>query len=167
MPIYVANKVGRGEDNSEDRALNVTQLTAELYNAAMVDENDVEFSITATDTSNLASAVAYTGETASAADSLVIPITAPLCLKTTGDDAEALTLADGTFIGQQITIQLVVDGGGDGTLTPATSTSIGTIVFADAGDLATVEWRGATTGWVLLGTCDLAGVGGPVYTLPS
>lgn len=167
MGVFPANKVGRGQDNSESRAPTVAELSADQYNAELVDDNGTAFgsTVTAAALQNAASGYSFSGETASAADSLVIPITAPLCLKTTGADAEALTLADGTFVGQRLTIQLVVDGGGDGTLTPATSTSFGTIVFADAGDVATLEWRGSTTGWVILGTCDLAGVGGPVYTL--
>lgn len=77
-----------------------------------------------------------------------IPVTHGLVLKTTGDEAEALTLADGVP-GQVLTITLAVDGGGSGTLTPATKTGFSTIVFADAGDTATLEFVDATTGWVL------------------
>jgi len=164
MGIYVSETVGGVADN----AVSVAELAAEQYNGALVDDAGTAFpaAFLAAVATQASSAANYSGETASAADSLAIPITAPLCLKTTGADAEALTLADGTFVGQKITIQLDVDGGGDGTLTPATSTTVATIVFADAGDLATLEWRGGTSGWVLLGTCDLAGIGGPVYTLP-
>lgn len=167
MGIFAQVKVGRGTDAPATRPVTVAEIENEDYNLALVDEDGTEFPAAFTAVVAAESAVVgtYSGETASAADSLAIPITAPLCLKTTGGDAEALTLADGTFIGQRLTIQLAVDGTGVGTLTPATSTSFGTIIFADAGDLATVEWRGAVTGWVLVATCDLAGVGGPVYTL--
>jgi len=92
--------------------------------------------------------------TTSIADALAIPITHRTVNKTTGGDAEALTLADGTFIGQRLTIFLGTDGGGDGTLTPTTKSGFTTIVFADKGDNATLEWT--TSGWVILGTAGVA-----------
>lgn len=95
--------------------------------------------------------------TTSAADALAIPVTARYVAKTTGDDAEALTLANGSP-GQVITIALVTDGGGTGTLTPATKSGFATIVFADAGDTATLEYVDDTVGWVIVG---LAGVAAP------
>jgi hypothetical protein len=55
-----------------------------------------------------------TGATTSIADSLAIPITAAIVSKTTGADAEALTIVDGSP-GQVLTITLAVDGGGTGT----------------------------------------------------
>lgn len=87
--------------------------------------------------------------TTSAADSLAIPITHRTVNKTTGADAEALTLADGAFLGQRLNINLVTDGGGDGTLTPTTPSGFATIVFADAGDFAELEWT--TAGWRIVG----------------
>lgn len=102
-----------------------------------------------------------TTSTTSAADSLAIPITARYVAKTTGADAEALTLADGTQ-GQELTITLVTDGGGDGTLTPATSTQFGTIVFADAGDSANLYYVDDTVGWIITGAYGLAAQ--PAYT---
>ncbi len=95
-----------------------------------------------------------TSSTTSAADSLAIPVTASLVIKTTGADAEALTLANGAE-GQVLTIVLGTDGGGDGTLTPATSTSFATIVFADAGDTASLMFVDTTVGWVILGTAGV------------
>lgn len=92
-----------------------------------------------------------------AADVLPIPLTHRVALKTTGGDAEALSLADG-FSGQMITIILATDGGGTGTLTPATSTGFATIVFADAGDQATLQFMDDAKGWIIIG---LAGVSGP------
>ena len=102
-----------------------------------------------------------TSSTTSAADSLAIPVTHRYVAKTTGADAEALTIANGTA-GQKITITLVTDGGGTGTLTPATSTQFGTIVFADAGDSATLEYVDDTVGWVIVGLYGLAAQ--PAYT---
>jgi len=97
------------------------------------------------------------GNVAVAADELAIPVTHRHVSKTTGDDAEALTLANGTP-GQRLTITLVADGNGDGTLTPATCTGFATIVFADAGDSACLEYVDNTVGWVL---CGLSGVSAP------
>lgn len=89
-----------------------------------------------------------------AADTLAIPLTHPFVTKTTGADAEALTLANGVP-GQTVTIYLSVDGGGDGTLTPATSTYWSTILFADAGDQATLMYVDDTIGWIILSVFGL------------
>jgi hypothetical protein len=97
------------------------------------------------------------GLTTSAADSLAIPITAAIVTKTTGADAEALTIVDGEP-GQRLTITLGTDGNGDGTLTVGTnSTGTGwaTVVFADAGDTITIEWIDDTVGWILTGCFGL------------
>jgi len=114
--------------------------------------------------SNVETNVPVNGATTSAADSLAIPVTHAYVAKTTGNDAEALTLADGV-VGQVLTITLVVDGTGDGTLTPTTCSGFATIVFADAGDVATLMFVDATTGWIILGTAGVAAP--PVITAPS
>lgn len=92
-----------------------------------------------------------------AGDALVIPVTHAIVAKTTGDDAEALTLADGEP-GQKLFIYLATDGGGDGTLTPVTATNWATIVFADAGDQAVLNYVDDTIGWVI---DSLSGVAQP------
>lgn len=92
-----------------------------------------------------------------AADVLEIPVTHPMVNKTTGADAEALTLADGVP-GQCLTIRLGTDGGGNGTLTPETSTGWATIVYADAGDSADLFYVNDTIGWKI---DSLIGVSGP------
>ena len=97
-----------------------------------------------------------------AADVVVMPVTHPYISKTTGADAEALTLADG-LPGQGLIIDLAVDGGGDGTLTPATATGWATIVFADAGDQATLMYVDDTIGWIILGMNGVAAP--PVKTI--
>lgn len=101
-----------------------------------------------------------TATVAVAADDLVIPVTHTIVNKTTGGDAEALTLANGKP-GQVLQILLVVDGDGDGTLTPTTKTGFATIVFADAGDRATLYYVNDTVGWIILG---LSGVAAPPVT---
>lgn len=92
-----------------------------------------------------------------AADVLPIPVTHAIVQKTTGGDAEALTLADGVP-GQILVINLAVDGGGAGTLTPTTATGWATIVFADALDQAILLYVDDTLGWIILG---LSGAAGP------
>lgn len=73
---------------------------------------------------------------------------------TTGAGAAALTLADGTFIGQRKAIQLVVDGGGTATLTPVNLSGGTTIAFADAGDRAELLWDGSN--WLAIDLLNLA-----------
>ena len=90
-----------------------------------------------------------------AADVLAIPVTDPIVSKTTGADAEALTLANG-IPGQGLTILLATDGGGDGTLTPVTATGWATIVFADAGDQANLLYIDDTVGWIIMGMNGVA-----------
>jgi hypothetical protein len=96
-----------------------------------------------------------------AADTLAIPVTKPYVSKTTGADAEALTLADGEP-GQVLCIELATDGGGDGTLTPSTATGWATIVFADAGDKAVLLYVDDTVGWIIIGLHGKAAP--PVHT---
>ncbi len=92
-----------------------------------------------------------------AADVLAIPVTHAHVAKTTGADAEALTLANGKP-NQILTIGLTTDGNGDGTLTPATSTGFATIVFADVGDTAVLFYVDDSAGWRIW---SLFGTGGP------
>jgi hypothetical protein len=98
-----------------------------------------------------------------AADVLAIPLTHPVVAKTTGADAEALTLADGTYPGQTVTVYLATDGGGDGTITPTTATNWATVVLADAGDQVTFGWVDTTVGWMIVETSGVAGP--PVKTV--
>lgn len=71
-------------------------------------------------------------------------------LTTINTDAggDAFTLANGTQIGQMKKILLVVDGGGDGVVTPATALAGGTtITFNDATDFVVLQWSGAA--WIV------------------
>lgn len=97
---------------------------------------------------NLTITGTFTGATSVAGATLAIPVTHRYVAKTTGG-AEALTLANGTP-GQLLTIELAVDGG-DGTLTPTTKTGFAAIVFADAGDIVTLEYVDDTVGWIIVG----------------
>lgn len=85
---------------------------------------------------------------------LAIPVTHRFVSKTTGG-AEALTLANGTFDGQLLTISLVADGG-NGTLTPVTKTGWATCVFVTVKDTITLQWVDETVGWIVLGVAGTA-----------
>jgi len=90
-----------------------------------------------------------------AADVLAIPVTHARVSKTTGGNAEALTLANG-LPGQVLTIALDTDGGGTGTLTPTTCSGFVSIAFADVGDHATLRYVDDTIGWVIMGASGAA-----------
>lgn len=92
-----------------------------------------------------------------AADVLAIPVTHPYVQKTTGADAEALTLADGKA-GQVLVVCLETDGGGAGTITPATATGFATAVLDEAGDCFTFLYVDDTVGWIVLGAIGVAAV---------
>ncbi len=88
-----------------------------------------------------------------------VDVTSAVTKYTSGSGAEALTLADSTIVGQIKIITMVVDGGGDGTLTPGgTLGFVGSstnIVFADAGDSVVLLWT--AEGWVCIGSAGLGG----------
>ena len=91
-----------------------------------------------------------------AADVLVIPVTHPYVQKTTGGDAEALTLANGVP-GQVLSVNLYVDAGGAGTITPVTATGWATAVLDEAGDNFMFFYVDDTVGWIVLGAIGVAG----------
>lgn len=122
----------------------------------------VELTATAVNLNALDAVADLAGSAAVAADVLAIPVTKRYVAKTTGADAEALTLANGVA-GQRLNIALVVDGGGTGTLTPTTCSGFATIVFADAGDIVDLEYVDDTVGWILVGSAGVAAP--PVITV--
>jgi hypothetical protein len=61
---------------------------------------------------------------------------------------DAFTLANGAVIGQLKEIYLLVDGGGNATITPANLASGTTITMNDAGDSVILLWNG--TDWVVI-----------------
>jgi len=116
--------------------------------------NGVAWQVIAGRTANI------TGSVTVEDDVEVIPVTHRYVKKETGADAEALTLADGTFDGQLITIELETAGGGVGTLTPTTATGWVTALFEIDGDTLTLEWVDSTIGWIVIGfTCTVAATG--------
>jgi hypothetical protein len=81
----------------------------------------------------------------------------------TNNGANALTLADGTVVGQLKKVKMIVDPGTDSTLTFNTNA---TIVFADVGDYVVLMWNGSDWIPVELGN-DADGATAPVYTPAS
>ena len=68
---------------------------------------------------------------------------------TTGAGAAAVTLANGTTVGQMKIITMVVDGGGAATVTPATFANGTDLTFADVNDTVCLVWA-STIGWVIV-----------------
>ena len=81
-----------------------------------------------------------------AADVLPIPVTASVCHKTSGSDAEALTIVAGTS-GQILIIVMIVDGGGTATLSGAQIN--GSVAFSEAGHTATLLYTNSK--WNMVG----------------
>jgi len=71
-----------------------------------------------------------------------------LVTEITSTGTNALTLADGTTVGQMKIITMVVDGG-DATLTPTTFANGSTLTFGDVNDTVCLVWAN-TIGWVIV-----------------
>ena len=84
--------------------------------------------------------------TTMAADALAVPVTASVCHKTSGADAEALTIVAGTS-GQVLIIVMIVDGGGTATLSGAQIN--GSVAFSEVGHTATLLYTNSK--WNMVG----------------
>ncbi len=84
--------------------------------------------------------------TTMAADALPVPITASICHKTSGGDAEALTIVAGTS-GQVLIVIMIVDGGGTATLSGAQIN--GSVAFSEVGHTATLLYTNSK--WNMIG----------------
>ena len=84
--------------------------------------------------------------TTMAADALAVPVTASVCHKTSGADAEALTIVAGTS-GQVLIIVMIVDGGGTATLSGAQIN--GAVAFSEVGHTATLLYTNSK--WNMIG----------------
>ena len=84
--------------------------------------------------------------TTMAADALAVPITASICHKTSGGDAESLTIVAGTS-GQVLIIVMIVDGGGTATLSGAQIN--GSVAFSEVGHAATLLYTNSK--WNMIG----------------
>ncbi len=84
--------------------------------------------------------------TTMAADALAVPVTASVCHKTSGADAEALTIVAGTS-GQVLIIVMIADAGGTATLSGAQIN--GSVAFSDVGHTATLLYTNSK--WNMIG----------------
>ncbi len=84
--------------------------------------------------------------TTMAADALAVPITASICHKTSGSDAETLTIVAGTS-GQVLIIVMIVDGNGTATLSGAQMN--GSVAFSEVGHTATLLYTNSK--WNMIG----------------
>ena len=84
--------------------------------------------------------------TTMAADALAVPVTASVCHKTSGADAEALTIVAGTS-GQVLIVVMIVDGGGTATLSGAQIN--GSVAFSEVGHTATLLYTNSK--WNMVG----------------
>ena len=84
--------------------------------------------------------------TTMAADALAVPITASICHKTSGSDAETLTIVAGTS-GQVLIIVMIVDGGGTATLSGAQIN--GSVAFSEVGHAVTLLYTNSK--WNMIG----------------
>ena len=99
-----------------------------------------------------------------AADILAIPVTHGFVKKTSGADAEALTLAKGSP-GQLLVVSVTTAGGGVCTLTPAVKTGWATVVLTIVGDTAVLLYVDDQVGWLLLNTMGTAVALDPLWTV--
>ena len=81
-----------------------------------------------------------------AADVLPIPVTASVCMKTSGSDAETLSIVAGTS-GQVLIVVMIVDGGGTATLSGAPIN--GSVAFSEVGHAATLLYTNSK--WNMIG----------------
>ena len=84
--------------------------------------------------------------TTMAADAIAVPITASICHKTSGSDAEALTIVAGAT-GQVLIIVMIVDGGGTATLSGAQIN--GSVAFSEVGHAVTLLYTNSK--WNMIG----------------
>ena len=101
-----------------------------------------------TTTGNVTVGGAIIGSTQNLSGSGAVNLTTGTTKVTTTGSAAALTLANGTD-GQIKMVVMVVDGGGDATITPTTATGYTTIVLNSAGDAVILQYF-TTLGWMVI-----------------
>ena len=102
---------------------------------------------------NLPSFIGYSNSTQSLSGAGAVDVTSAVTLLTSTGSAQAITLADGTVVGQTKTIIHDVDGG-VGTITPTSTVGYTTITLTDVGDAVQLMWSstaGGSNGWVIIG----------------
>jgi hypothetical protein len=84
-----------------------------------------------------------------------IAINSSYCELTTTGVSDAVTLADGTIVGQMLTVHHVTDGG-DADITPANFEDGTSINTAAAGDMIQFMWTG--TNWKLVANAGVTAI---------
>ena len=101
---------------------------------------------------NLPSFIGYSNSVQSLSGAGAVDVTSAVTLFTS-TGTNALTLADGTVVGQTKTIIHDVDGG-VGTITQTSAVGYSTITLTDVGDAVQLMWSstaGGSNGWVIIG----------------
>ena len=101
---------------------------------------------------NLPSFIGYSNSVQSLSGAGAVDVTSAVTLFTS-TGTNALTLADGTVVGQTKTIIHDVDGG-VGTITPTSTVGYTTITLTDVGDAVQLMWSSTaagSNGWVIIG----------------
>ena len=99
----------------------------------------------------LPSFIGYSNSTQSLSGAGAVDVTSAVTLFTS-TGTNALTLSDGTVVGQTKTIIHDVDGG-VGTITPTSAVGYSTITLTDVGDACTLMWT-TTRGWTCIGAAS-------------
>lgn len=140
-----------GSGNVTDKSITPSQFSAleqQLKDAATA--GHVTWSVK-DDTTSLSDGTA-TGGAGTVSDALSGPGAVSVATRTTRVTStgvgDALTLANGTYIGQRKTIIMVVDGGSS-VITPATPSGFATATLNAVYDWVEMEWTGAA--WVPAG----------------
>ena len=142
--------------------LSLDGATAMLeFRGANVDAHETTLAVVEPTKSNIVNLPDDTGELSYIAEggtvafgpTGAIPLTDAVVLWTS-TGADAISLPDGTSAGQILSIVLVAQAGGNGTLTPDSVTGSGwaTMVFTNIGESATFLYVDSTIGWLCLGT---------------
>ncbi len=142
--------------------LSLDGATAMLeFRGANVDAHETTLAVVEPTKSNIVNLPDDTGELSYIAEggtvafgpTGAIPLTDAVVLWTS-TGADAISLPDGTSPGQILSIVLVAQAGGNGTLTPDSVTGSGwaTMVFTNIGESATFLYVDSTIGWLCLGT---------------
>ncbi len=142
--------------------LSLDGATAMLeFRGANVDAHETTLAVVEPTKSNIVNLPDDTGELSYIAEggtvafgpTGAIPLTDAVVLWTS-TGADAASLPDGTSPGQILSIVLVAQAGGNGTLTPDSVTGSGwaTMVFTNIGESATFLYVDSTIGWLCLGT---------------
>ena len=104
---------------------------------------------------NLPSFLGYSNSVQSLTGAGAVDVTSAVTLLTSSGAGQAITLADGTVVGQTKTIIHDVKGSsGTMVLTPVSVTGYATITFTDVGDAVQLMWSstvGGSNGWVIIG----------------